>query len=95
MFAEPPARIGRATAVRGLATNLPVRVAPTTVGAFYRLRWTIENLFRTLKSVGRLDELSSGKPAIVNVFISATLIGLAISQAICVLMRSERADQGG
>jgi putative transposase len=73
-----------------LATNLPERVAATTVGAFYRLRWTIENLFKVLKSVGRLDELRSGKTAIVNVFISATLIGLAISQAICAVMRAER-----
>jgi hypothetical protein len=29
-----------------LATNLPTRVAATTVGAFYLLRWTIENLFK-------------------------------------------------
>jgi hypothetical protein len=73
-----------------LATNLPERVAATTVGAFYRLRWTIENLFKTLKSIGRLDELRSGKPAVVHAFIVATLIGLAISQAICAAMRTER-----
>jgi len=73
-----------------LATNLPVRVEATTVGAFYRLRWTIENLFRVLKSVGRLDELRSGKPAVVRVFIAATLIGLALSQAICAIMRATR-----
>jgi hypothetical protein len=73
-----------------LATNLPVRVAAATVGAFYRLRWAVENLFRVLKSVGRLDELRSGKPAIVRTFIAATLIGLALSQAICAAMRAAR-----
>jgi hypothetical protein len=73
-----------------LATNLPEKVVAKTVGAFYRLRWTIENLFRTLKSVGRLDEVRSGKPAVVHAFIAATLIGLAISQAICTAMRVER-----
>lgn len=73
-----------------LATNLPERVAAETVGAFYRLRWTIENLFRTLKSVGRVDEVRSGKPAVVHAFIAATLIGLVISQAICAAMRRAR-----
>lgn len=73
-----------------LATNLPMRVAAGTVGAFYRARWTIENLFRTLKSVGRVDEVRSGKPAVVHTFIATTLIGLVISQAICAAMRLER-----
>ncbi len=49
-----------------LATNLPDRVAAETVGAFYRLRWAVEKLFRTLKAVGRLDELRSGKPAVLR-----------------------------
>jgi hypothetical protein len=74
-----------------LATNLPSdRVAAETVGAFYRLRWTVENLFRVLKSVGRLDELRSGKPAVIRAFIAATLIGWALTQAICAAMRAER-----
>lgn len=73
-----------------LATNLPVSVPAETVGAMYRLRWCVENLFRSLKSVGRLDELSSGKPAIVRIFIAATLVGLVLSQAICAAMRAER-----
>lgn len=73
-----------------LATNLPASVAAEVVGAFYRLRWTVENLFRVLKSVGRLDELRSGNPAIVRTFIAATLIGLALSQAICAAMCAAR-----
>jgi hypothetical protein len=73
-----------------LATNLPESVAAETVGAMYRLRWCVENLFRSLKSVGRLDELSSGKPVIVRIFIAATLVGLVISQALCAAMRAAR-----
>lgn len=73
-----------------LATNLPDHVVAETVGAFYRLRWTVENLFRVLKSVGRLDELRSGKPAVIRAFVAATLIGWAITQAICAAMRNER-----
>jgi putative transposase len=73
-----------------LATNLPERVTAETVGAFYRLRWAVENLFRVLKSVGRLDELRSGKPAVIRAFIAATLVGWALTQVICAAMRAER-----
>jgi hypothetical protein len=73
-----------------LATNLPDRVAVMSVGAFYRLRWAVENLFRVLKSVGRLDELRSGKPAVIRTFIAATLVGWALTQMICAAMRAER-----
>jgi len=73
-----------------LATNLPDRVAAKTVGAFYRLRWAVENLFRVLKSVGRLDELRSGKPAVIRAFIAATLVGWALTLVICAAMRTER-----
>lgn len=73
-----------------LATNLPERVAATTVGMFYRLRWSIESLFRALKGVGRLDEIQSANPAIIKAFIAATLIGLVLSQSLCAIMRAER-----
>jgi len=72
-----------------LATNLPAHVPAQTVGTFYRLRWLIENLFRVLKSVGRLDSLPSGNPAIIKLFIAATLLGLVLTQCICALMRRE------
>src|SRR5207253_1761676 len=54
------------------------------------LRWAVENLFRILKSVGRLDELRSGKPAVIRAFIAATLVGWALTQLICAAMRTER-----
>ena len=52
--------------------------------------WWIENLFRILKSVGRLDELRSGKPAVIRAFVAATLVGWALTQLICAAMRTER-----
>jgi hypothetical protein len=73
-----------------LATNLPERVAATTIGMFYRLRWSIESLFRALKGIGRLDEIQSANPAIIKAFIAATLIGLVLSQSLCAIMRAER-----
>lgn len=73
-----------------LATNLPASVAAKTVGTFYRLRWSIESLFRALKGVGRLDEIQSANPAILKSFIAATLIGLVLSESICASMRTER-----
>jgi hypothetical protein len=73
-----------------LATNLPPHVAAATVGAFYQLRWSVETMFRALKSVGRLDSLPSGNPDVIRVFIAATLIGLVFSQWICAAMRAER-----
>jgi len=72
-----------------LATNLPAHIPAETVGTFYRLRWLIENLFRALKWVGRLDALPSGKPAVIKTFIAATLIGLVLTQSICAAMRAE------
>lgn len=73
-----------------LATNLPESLSAEGVGTLYRLRWCVENLFRSIKSVGRLDELATGKPVIVRIFIAATLVGLVLSQALCAAMRAER-----
>ena len=41
-----------------------------------------ENLFRMLKSGGRLDELRSDKPAAIPAFIAAALVGWALTQLI-------------
>jgi hypothetical protein len=52
--------------------------------------WLATTLFRALKSVGRLDELSSDSPAVIEAFIAATLIGLVLTQSICGAMRRHR-----
>jgi putative transposase len=73
-----------------LASNLPPQVTAETIGTLYRLRWLVETLFRALKSVGRLDELPSGNPAVIKAFIAATLIALVLTQSICGAMRRHR-----
>lgn len=73
-----------------LATNLPTDVPAETVGTYYRLRWSIETLFRALKGVGRLDEIESGSPAVIRNFMAAALLALVLSQSICAAMRAER-----
>ena len=73
-----------------LATNLPADVAATTIGNFYRLRWSIETLFRALKGVARLDEQQTANPAVIKCLIAAALVGLVLSQSICAAMRKER-----
>jgi len=74
-----------------LATNLPAdRVSADTVGTLYRLRWTIENFFRVLKTVGRLDQLQSGNRDIIMAFIAATLLAMVLAESLCALMREVR-----
>lgn len=81
----------RTTSDLWLVTNLPPeQVSAEVVAQMYRLRWNIENLFRVLKTVGRLDQVTSGNPSVVGVFTMATLLGLALAQAVCAAMRRER-----
>lgn len=85
-------RKGRPTKERiWLVTNLPpCRVSAEAAATIYRLRWTIESFFKSLKTVGRLDQINSGNPDIIRIFVAATLLGMALTQAICVAMRAER-----
>jgi hypothetical protein len=81
----------RTTSDLWLVTNLPSeQVSAEVVAQMYRLRWNVENLFRVLKTVGRLDQVNSGNPSVVGVFTMATLLGLALAQAVCAAMRRER-----
>lgn len=74
-------------------TNLPPELfSPEQVATVYRLRWEVEQLFRTLKVVGRLDHLRSANPHVIHTFIYATLLGMALSHDICALMRRCRPD---
>jgi putative transposase len=76
-----------------LVTNLPPhRVSAEAVATIYRLRWMIESFFKTLKTVGRLDQVRSGNPAIVSIFVAATLLGMALTQAVSAAMRAEHPD---
>jgi putative transposase len=74
-------------------TNLPPEsFSPEQQATIYRLRWEVEQLFRTLKMVGRLDHLRSANPHVIHTFIYATLLGMVLSHDLCALMR--RCDPG-
>jgi hypothetical protein len=74
-------------------TNLPPeQFSPEQVATIYRYRWEVEQLFRTLKMVGRLDHLRSANPNVIHTFIYATLLGMVLAHHICALMRRCRPD---
>ena len=74
-------------------TNLPPDLfSPEQIATIYRLRWEVEQLFRTLKMVGRLDHLRSANPDVIHTFIYATLLGMVLAHDICALMRCCRPD---
>jgi hypothetical protein len=69
-------------------TNLPPgKFSPEQIAILYRYRWEVEQLFRTLKMVGRLDHLRSENPNVIHTFIYATLLGMVLAHDICALMR--------
>ncbi len=69
-------------------TNLPPDLfSPEQLATIYRLRWEVEQLFRTLKMVGRLDHLQSANPHVIHTFIYATLLGMVLSHDLCALLR--------
>jgi putative transposase len=72
-------------------TNLPPELfSPQQLATIYRFRWEVEQLFPTLKMVGRLDHLQSANPHVIHTFIYATLLGMVLSHNICALMRRKR-----
>lgn len=74
-----------------LLTNLPVEhFGPEDVATLYRFRWEIEQLFRVLKTVGRLDQLRSCKPQVFKSFLYATLLGVVLSHDVCAQMRKAK-----
>jgi putative transposase len=76
-----------------LVTNLPAeQFCPEQLATIYRLRWEVEQLFRTLKMVGRLDHLKSSNRDVIHTFIYATLLGMVLAHDICALMRRCRPE---
>ena len=74
-------------------TNLPPELfSAEQLATIYRFRWEVEQLFRTLKMVGRLDHLHSANPHVIHTFIFATLLGMVLSHDLCALMRRCRPD---
>ena len=71
-----------------LLTNLvPEDFLASDIGVLYRLRWSVEILFRQLKSVGRLDQLNSSNLSVILSFLFATLTAMLLSKEISTQMR--------
>jgi IS4 transposase len=64
-------------------TNLPVEEyrAPD-IAKLYQARWEVELLFRELKRVYGLDEVTSSKPEVVEALILVGLLSLVISRTL-------------
>lgn len=64
-------------------TNLPADLVPAEdIGKIYATRWTIELLFRELKSCYQLESMPSRKKHIVEIFLYASLLTLLASRAL-------------
>jgi IS4 transposase len=84
--------IGLWDEVRGVyhwyITNLPVdKVEAEEIGKLYAARWTIELLFRELKSCYQLESLPSRKSHVVEAFLYASLLTLLASRALLFAIR--------
>ena len=72
-------------------TNLTVdQFSPDQLATLYRLRWEVERLFLVLKTVGRMDQLRSANPHVIEAFLYATLLGLVLATQVCAAMRQLR-----
>jgi IS4 transposase len=69
-------------------TNLPVaKVKAEEIGKLYAARWTIELLFRELKSSYQLESIPSRKSHVVEAFLYASLLTLLASRALLLAIR--------
>ena len=69
-------------------TNLDESYSPLEIGILYRYRWTVELLFKQLKSGHGLNELPCARREVIEVLIYAALCAWLLSQQI----RSRVAD---
>lgn len=69
-------------------TNLPVeKVKAEEIGKLYAARWTVELLFRELKSSYRLESIPSRKSHVAEAFLYASLLTLLASRALLLAIR--------
>jgi IS4 transposase len=68
-------------------TNLPVEIPAEEIGKLYSARWTIELLFRELKSCYALESIPSRKSHVVEAFLYASLLTLLASRALLLAVR--------
>jgi hypothetical protein len=60
------------------------------IAALYRLRWAIEQAWRQAKSLARLDHLRSEKPAVLFIFVAASLLVWALGMIAVRELERER-----
>lgn len=64
-------------------TNLPAEdYSAADIATLYQARWEVELLFRELKTVYGLDEISSSKPEVVEALILIGLLSLVVSRTL-------------
>lgn len=68
-------------------TNLPVEIKAEELGKLYSARWTIELLFRELKSCYQLESIPSRKSHVVEAFLYTSLLTLLASRALLLAVR--------
>ncbi len=68
-------------------TNLPAEIQAEEIGKLYSARWTIELLFRELKSCYQLESIPSRKSHVVEAFLYASLLTLLASRTLLLAIR--------
>jgi hypothetical protein len=76
-------------------TNIPHdRLSPMDIAQTYAARWVIELFFRELKSRYRAEDLPSSKRHVVQTFLYAALITLAVSRTLLAALRKKLGTLG-
>lgn len=73
---------------RWYLTNLPASYPAQEIGEIYRLRWTVELVFKALKSGQHMDVQTSVKKHRVELKMWATLLGYVLTGRLCETFRS-------
>lgn len=77
------------------ATNVPVELfSAKGIAALYRARWTIELLFKSLKSDFRLDQMPSSNEHVVRALVYASILTWVASRELLVAARKVLAKDG-
>jgi IS4 transposase len=76
-------------------TNIaPERLTALQIAQVYAARWIVELLFRQLKSQFRVEDMSTGKQAIVETLVYAALIALAASREVMAMIKKRLGKRG-
>jgi putative transposase len=75
-------------------TNLPVEAFDAeTVARIYKARWTVELIFKSLKSDFAIEDMPSEKPAVVQALLYASIITWLVGQEVLRMIRERLKDE--